>query len=65
MQCHSGRGIYSVNSYTRFLSFFSESPQRPANLTPLDFGREIESTIFWKQRQFNWGLLQGLWCQEN
>ena len=64
-QCHSGPGLYSVNSYTRALSFFSESPQRPANLTPLDFNREIENTIFWKQRQFDWGLLQGLWSQEN
>jgi hypothetical protein len=65
MQCHNGRGIFSVNSYTRGLSFFSESPQRPANLTPLDFHREVLETIDWKQRQFDWGLLQGLWNQEN
>jgi len=64
MECHSSRGIFSVNSYTRFLSF-SESPQRPANLMPLDFNREIMNTIYWKQRQFDWGLLQGLWRQEN
>ena len=62
-QCHSGPGLFSVNSYTRSLSFFSESSQRPANLTPLNFNREIENTIFWKQRQFDWGLLQGLWYQ--
>lgn len=60
MQCHSGPGLFSVNSYTRFLSF-SESPERPANLTPLDFHREVLATIDWKQRQFDWGLLQGLW----
>ena len=59
MECHSREGIFSVNSYTRFLSF-SESSQRPANLTPVDFNREIMNTIFWKQRQFDWGLLQGL-----
>ncbi|HXR04340.1 MAG TPA: hypothetical protein VN836_06485 [Verrucomicrobiae bacterium] len=64
-QCHSGPGIFSVNSYTRSLSFFSESPQRPANLMPLDFQREVESTMFWKERQFDWGLLQGLWMQKN
>lgn len=64
-QCHGGPGIFSVNSYTRFLSFFSESPQRPASLTALDFNREIENTINWKQRQFDWGLLQGLWNREN
>jgi len=65
MQCHSGPGLFSVNSYTRSLSFFSESPQRPANLTPLDFNREVENTIDWKHRQFNWGLLQGLWDGKN
>jgi hypothetical protein len=65
MQCHSNRGLFSVNSYTRLLSF-SESPQqRPANLSPFDFNREINNTIDWKQRQFDWGLLQGLWSQEN
>ena len=65
MQCHSGQGIFSVNSYTRSLSFFSESSQRPANLAPVDFKREIENTTFWKQRQFDWGLLQGMWRQGN
>ena len=63
MICHQGPGIFSVNSYTRSLSFFSESPQRPANLVPLDFQREVLETIGWKQRQFDWGLLQGLWDQ--
>lgn len=65
MECHNGAGIFSVNCYTRSLSFFSESPQRPANLTPLDFNREVENTIDWKHRQFDWGLLQGLWLQNN
>jgi hypothetical protein len=65
VQCHRGPGLFSVNSYTRFLSFFSESPQRPANLTPVDFHREVLDTIDWKQRQFDWGLLQGIWNQEH
>jgi hypothetical protein len=65
MQCHSGPGLFSVNSYTRFLSFSEFSSQRPANLTPLDFHREVLETIDWKQRQFDWGLLQGLWDREN
>jgi hypothetical protein len=64
MPCHSGPGLFSVNSYTRFLSF-SESPERPAKLMPLDFDREVLETVSWKQRQFDWGLLQGLWNQEN
>jgi hypothetical protein len=51
------------DSYTRFLSIL-ESPHRPANLTPLDFSREIMNTIFWKQRQFDGGLLQGFWDQD-
>jgi hypothetical protein len=61
MQCHNGPGIFSVNSYTRFLSFSESSSQRPANLTPLGFNREIGNTIYWKQRQYDWGLLQGIW----
>jgi hypothetical protein len=65
MQCHSGRGIFSVNSYTRGLSFFSESQHSPANLTPFDFHHEVIETIGWKERQFDWGLLQGLWRQKN
>ncbi len=60
--CHFAGGIFSVNSYTRFLSF-STSPERPANLTPFDFGQETMGTIAWKQRQFDWGLLLGLWSQ--
>jgi hypothetical protein len=64
MQCHSGPGLFSVNSYTRFLSF-SESPERPAKLMPLDFNREVRETVSWKQRQFDWGLLQGLWMRQN
>ena len=64
MQCHPGPVLFSVNSYTRFLSF-SESPERPAKLMPLDFNREIQNTIDWKQRQFDWGLLQGLWNPSN
>ena len=65
IECHSARGIFSVNSYTRSLSFSESSAQSPANLTPLDFNRETMNTIYWKQRQFDWGLLQGLWNQEN
>jgi hypothetical protein len=64
VDCHSAPGIFSVNSYTRFLSF-SPTSQRPADLTPLDIKRETTETIYWKQRQFDWGLLQGLWNRDN
>src|SRR5260370_19978315 len=59
MQCHSGRGIFSVNSYARSLSF-SMSAQRPANLAEDNTDRDTVEAIYWKQRQFEWGLLQGL-----
>ncbi len=59
--CHSDRGIFSVNSYTRSLSPPSE---KPAALTPLSTGREAELAVHWKQRQFDWGLLQGLWDRQ-
>jgi hypothetical protein len=62
MQCHSDRGIFSVNSYTRSLSF-SMSSQRPANLFEDKTDRDTAEAISWKQRQFDWGLLQGLWMK--
>jgi hypothetical protein len=61
-ECHSATGIFSVNSYTRS---FSESSQRSANLMPLDFNRELMNTTYWKQRQYDWGLLQGIWNQKD
>jgi len=64
LECHSPPGIFSVNSYTRSLSIPS-SLQRPAGLTPRDIKREATDAIIWKQQQFDWGLLQGLWRQEN
>jgi hypothetical protein len=60
MQCHSAKGIFSVNSYTRSLSF-SMSSQRPANLFEDKSDRDTAEAVSWKQRQFDWGLLQGLW----
>jgi hypothetical protein len=63
MQCHLARGIFSVNSYTRSLSF-SASSQRPANLAEDNTDRDTSEAIYWKQRQFDWGLLQGLWMNQ-
>jgi hypothetical protein len=59
-QCHSPPGIYSVNSYTRFLSF-SMSPERPATLAEDTAYRDVEEAMAWKERDYGWGLLQGLW----
>jgi hypothetical protein len=63
MQCHSAKGIFSVNSYTRSLSF-SMSSQRPANLYEDKEDHDTVEAIYWKQRQFDWGLLQGLWMNQ-
>jgi hypothetical protein len=58
MQCHSARGIFSVNSYTRALS---SSPRAPASLAEDVLGQDKSEAIYWKQRQYDWGLLQGMW----
>jgi hypothetical protein len=56
------RGVFSVLSYTGFLS---PSPsERPANLAPVELARQATATVYWKQRRYDWGLLQGLWLQE-
>jgi hypothetical protein len=60
-QCHSARGVFSVLSYTGFVG--PSHSDRPATLAPVEIAREARSTIYWKQRQYNWGLLHGLWLQ--
>ena len=62
-ECHSDRGIFSVLSYTGFLS--PPPSQQPTDLAPVDAALEARATIYWKQRQFDWGLFQGLWRQAN
>jgi hypothetical protein len=52
--CHVARGILSVNTYT---SFGTDA----AELDGSTFEREAEATIAWKRRQYDWGLLRGLW----
>ena len=62
-QCHSGPGISSVNSFTRALS--GALPAETAQMTEADLQREEEMSVFWKERDFEWGFLQGLWNQQN
>jgi hypothetical protein len=62
-QCHGGPGIYSVNSFTRFLS--GERPAETTQMVESDGKREEEMTTYFKESQANWGLLQGLWMQNN
>jgi hypothetical protein len=53
-QCHTARGILSVNSYAQFGT--------EANvLEPSTLDREMRATIEWKYRQFDWGRLGGAW----
>ena len=57
-RCHSGEGIFSVNTYTGMLD-----PMRSTNpqLLPTDAPYyERAAVLEWKRRQFNWGLLRGL-----
>ena len=62
VSCHRGGGIQSINTYARF-----GKPQelifKPSELDYWTFARQAEATVYWKQRQHNLGLLQGLWLR--
>jgi hypothetical protein len=60
-QCHSNPGLESVNTFTR--AFAAESGRETTRLAPLKaWDQEAEMAAYWKQRQFSWGLLQGIWA---
>ncbi len=56
--CHSSPGIHSVLSYSdrRF-----ESSLRPPALAETKIENQEYMTANWKRRQYDWGLLKGLW----
>jgi hypothetical protein len=58
-RCHFGSGIFSVNSYTGFISpsVLRDAPQLPA-ATSDDY--QFAATVDWKKRQYDWGLLRGI-----
>lgn len=57
VRCHSSNGIFSVNSFTRFLGPETTNPQ----LLPADSADyQGQITVEWKKQQFDWGLLRGL-----
>ena len=57
--CHSAPGIHSLLSYSRRrLSSNEINPPRIVETTPRN---EASNTLYWKARQFDWGLLRGLW----
>lgn len=71
-QCHTAAGILSVASFNR-AGFSSQTVQRLQATTelppqiaqsytpPSNAQLESEGAVRWKSRQFDWGLLQGLW----
>jgi hypothetical protein len=62
-ECHQSAGIHSVNCYTRL--FQPQLTDPPKLYSNPDINHQIRGAIDWKERQFSWGLLQGLWRQEN
>ena len=60
--CHAGPGIYSVNIYA---GLFHQRSIDPPELYNFNANREMDASGNWKREQYNWGLLQGLWHQED
>jgi hypothetical protein len=71
--CHTGDGIFSVNTYTHRLSTSRSSinPQLlavgepPLVIDGTPIGDQRVATVDWKKRRFDWGLLRGLIEAEN
>ena len=70
--CHASAGILSVASFNRenfspqTVQRLQATPELPPQIAqsytpPPNAQQEIEDTVLWKYRQFDWGLLQGLW----
>ena len=57
--CHGLPGVQSVLTYNQ--TFGLASFRRPPELVDSNPEHEVMVTIQWKHRQFDWGLLQGLW----
>jgi hypothetical protein len=62
--CHLGPGIHSVAVYSGNFQLRDAREGTP-QLFECDINREMRTAIDWKQGQFNWGLLQGLWDQND
>ena len=57
--CHASPGVHSMLSYSR-RRFAAQNifPPEPREASLPD---EASNTAYWKSRQYEWGLLQGLW----
>jgi hypothetical protein len=56
--CHGASGIYSVQTYTQ--SFGRRRPSPWFEAVSTDEYLDVHS-LNWKKRQYEWGLLQGMW----
>jgi len=54
--CHTGSGIYSVRSIASLLK-----PSQAQRGAADAYRNETTATLFWKQDQYDWGLLNGYW----
>jgi hypothetical protein len=57
--CHFAPGIHSVLSYS--VQRFEPASLRPYPLTETRIANQEDFTTSWKRRQYEWGLLKGLW----
>jgi hypothetical protein len=57
--CHASPGIHSVLSYSR--RRFAREYLSPPVLKESSSLDEASNTTYWKSKQYEWGLLQGLW----
>ena len=55
--CHRDAGIFSINTYTRFLS---SRNSRPTLLMDASEKSVRDEVLEWKRKSYDWGLFQGL-----
>jgi hypothetical protein len=58
LSCHSDQGILSMNSYTGSMDNVSRL-RGIRSLVESPLKRQEDETIYWKQKQYSWGLLTG------
>ena len=58
VHCHGAPGVQSMAAAR---SLFGQGACTTLRFYATSAGEQAEQTIDWKRRQYNWGLLQGLW----
>ncbi|MBI2421800.1 MAG: hypothetical protein HYV27_03140 [Candidatus Hydrogenedentes bacterium] len=64
--CHQGAGVYSFLSRQRIIGvpgryMPQQGMNRPEPEKPVARSEDADGAILWKQRQYDWGLFQGIW----